>query len=262
MYACEKPTKKHPEGRRGTEAGYRRHLYRKETPCDECMEGARRKARQRHYEASPWMHPVEVDLLCERPTKKFPEGRRGTNAGHQAHKVAGEAPCDECLQARKEYNAARMRKTYDRYKEKKLEYQKVYREENKEALREAGRRKYENNRGYYEVRQRARERRIRDLTISPFTDEAITQAHGTICYLCETPVDLNLGPGWSTSPQRDHVHPISHPDTPGHVIENVKWTHARCNMSKGAKLLEELELPFPPPARERYRANEESEVFV
>ena len=262
MYACEKPTKRHPEGRRGTEAGYRRHLYKKETPCDECMEGARRKARQRHYEASPWMHPVEVEMECQKPTGMFPEGRTGTNAGFAAHKKAKEDPCDECLQAKKEYHAALMRRNYDKYQERKLEYQKSYREENKEKLRISDRIYYLNNKAKREAQKRVRELRLEEVPSEDFAAEDISEAHGTTCYLCETPVDLLEETGWTTSPQIDHVHPISDSDTPGHVLSNVKWTHARCNLSKGAKLLEELELPFPPPARERYRANEESEVFV
>ena len=200
--------------------------------------------------------------VCEKPTNKFPEGRRGTSAGFQAHKVAGETPCEECLQARKEYNAARMRRDYHKYRERKLETQRRYREENKEKLRISDRVYYLNNKAKREAQKRARELRLEEVPSEDFAAEDISNAHGTICYLCEAPVDLLEETGWTTSPQIDHVHPISDADTPGHVLSNVKWTHARCNLSKGAKLLEELELPFFPPAREKYGADEESEVFV
>lgn len=145
-----------------------------------------------------------------------------------------------------------MRNSYEKYRDRKLAYQKEYRAKNGELLKEADRKRYESDRAYFEAKRRARKQRITDLTVFPFTDEEITQTHGAICYLCETPVDVNLEPGWSTSPQRDHVHPISHPDTPGHVIENVKWTHARCNIVKGDRMLDELDLPFSPPEEIKY----------
>lgn len=262
MYVCEKPTKKHPEGRRGTNAGYRRHLYRKEAPCNECLEGARREDRQKRYEASPWRHPVEVEMECQKPTAKFPEGRRGTNAGFTAHKKVGETPCEECLQASREYQAAQTRKDYLKHKERKLKYQEEYRSKNKEKLRISDRIYYLNNKAKREAQKRVRELRFEEVPAEDFTAEEISDTHGTVCYLCETPIDLMEESGWTTSPQIDHVHPISHPDTPGHVLSNVKWTHARCNLSKNAKLLEELTLPFLPPVREKYGANEESEAFV
>lgn len=199
---------------------------------------------------------------CEKPTKRSPEGRRGTNAGHQAHRVAGESPCEECFDAHREYNASRMRKNYGKYRERKLEYQRSYREENKEKLRISDRIYYLNNKAKREAQKRVRELRLEEVPSEDFAAEDISNAHGTVCYLCETPVDLLEETGWTTSPQIDHVHPISDPGTPGHVLSNVKWTHARCNLSKGAKLLEELDLPFLPPAREKYGADEESEVFV
>lgn len=200
--------------------------------------------------------------VCEKPTKKFPEGRRGTYAGSQAHYVAKEPLCEECLEAKQEYNAARMRRNYDRYKERKLEYQKSYREENKEKLRISDRIYYLNNKAKREAQKRVRELRLEEVPSEDFAAEDISNAHGTVCYLCETPVDLLEETGWTTSPQIDHVHPISDPGTPGHVLSNVRWTHARCNLSKGAKLLEELNLPFDPPVKERYGANEESEALT
>lgn len=252
MKACEKPTKKHPNGRTGTQAGAKAHRDRKEPICEECREAENKRYRERYYKKAPWMHPQEVNMECERRTKKFPNGTTGTNAGFGAHERAGETPCEPCLKAKREYNAARMRKNYSRYQESKLEYQKRYREEHKDLIKRQRRRYYLANRAAYEARKRARMERIKELTVEPFDGEDVTRAHGEICYLCETPVDLNREPGWSTSPQLDHVHPISSEKTPGHVLSNVRWTHARCNLVKGAKMMEDLELPLPAPIEERY----------
>lgn len=38
----------------------------------------------------------EVTPACAKPTRKYPEGRTGTSAGHSAHRAAGERPCDPC----------------------------------------------------------------------------------------------------------------------------------------------------------------------
>ena len=200
--------------------------------------------------------------VCEKPTKRHPEGRRGTEAGYRRHLYKKETPCEECMEAQREYNAARMRKNYGRYRDKKLEYQKSYREENKEKLRLSDRIYYLNNKAKREAQKRVRELRLEELPFEAFAPEDISKAHGEDCYLCGDPVDLLEETGWSTSPHLDHVHPISDEATPGHVLSNVRWTHARCNMSKGAKLIEELDLPFDSPVKERYGANEESEVLI
>lgn len=44
---------------------------------------------------------------CKQPTRKYPGGRTGTNAGYTAHRSAGEAVCDDC-------HAANVREQRDR----------------------------------------------------------------------------------------------------------------------------------------------------
>lgn len=191
-------------------------------------------------------------MECERRTKQFPNGRTGTNAGYVAHKKAGEAPCESCVKASREYSALKTRESYRRCRERKLEYQKRYREENKELIKIQNRNYYLANKAANEAAKRARLERIKELTVEPFSGEDVTRAHGAICYLCEAPVDLSRGPGWSTSPHLDHVHPISCEETPGHVLSNVRWTHAKCNLAKGVKMVEDLDLPLPVPIEEKY----------
>lgn len=191
-------------------------------------------------------------MECERRTKQFPNGKTGTNAGYIAHKSAGEEPCESCLKAGREYSAANTRKNYNKYRERKLEYQKRYREENKELIKIQNRNYYLANKAAREAIKRARLERIKELTVEPFTGEDVTRAHGETCYLCEAPVDLSKEPGWSTSPHLDHVHPISCEETPGHVLSNVRWTHAKCNLAKGVRMVEDLDLPLPVPIEEKY----------
>lgn len=198
------------------------------------------------------MQPHEVTIECERRTKKFPNGKTGTNAGFASHVNAGEKPCEPCAKANREYRASWMRENYSQYRERKLEYQKQYRDENRELIRTQSRNYYLANKATKEALKRARLERVRELTVERFSGEDVTRAHGEVCYLCETPVDPNGESGWSTSPHLDHVHPISCEETPGHVLSNVRWTHARCNLVKGVKMVEDLELPLPVPIGEKY----------
>lgn len=46
-------------------------------------------------------------MICEKPTARYRDGRTGTGAGYQAHKLAGEQPCEACRVA-----SAAQRKTW------------------------------------------------------------------------------------------------------------------------------------------------------
>jgi 5-methylcytosine-specific restriction endonuclease McrA len=66
--------------------------------------------------------------------------------------------------------------------------------------------------------------------------------YGTICHLCDQEIDLfhprKVGAeGWEKSFQLDHIIPISQggPDT----LDNVRPSHARCNMNRRTKTVEE-----------------------
>ena len=76
-----------------------------------------------------------------------------------------------------------------------------------------------------------------------YTRRQIINRDGYNCYLCNLPVDLQANhvqgqPGWELYPHIEHVIPLSRggDDT----LENVKLSHAICNINKGTKLLPEL----------------------
>ena len=114
MKSCERPTEKYPNGLTGTESGERLHRKLKEEACEECREARNRGSRERRYEQSPWLHPHEVSMECEKRTKKFPNGKTGLSAGFGAHRRAGETPCEPCLEANRKYNARKMRERRDK----------------------------------------------------------------------------------------------------------------------------------------------------
>ena len=206
-------------------------------------------------------------MACHQPTRRNPDGRKGTYAGYLAHYKAKEAPCAECKLASSEYERVR----YSEKREENIAYRKKYRSENPDKIlaynKEYKRRNADKvlayNREYYQRnsekaaewrRKRNQRRRARKLSLPTdrYTHEDITRAHGTVCYLCNSDVDIALPSGSPISPHIDHVHPMSCPECPGDILSNVRWTHASCNLTKGAKKVSELTLPFPAPSGNAY----------
>lgn len=244
---CEKKTNKYPNGRTGTEAGEAAHRYAKEEPCEACAEARIRESRLRRTNktlTAPWRQPYTMERVCDERTSKYPLGKRGTYAGAGAHKRAQEEPCPECLKARREYLKKHTKENYDKYKGKKLAYQAKYREENSEKIRESSKAYRKANPGKSTQGWRTRKARKKALPTEKYTEKDITRLYGNICYLCAQPVDLSLEEG----PLRrnvEHLIPISHPDCPGDLLSNVRWSHNRCNLRKNDALLEDVAHLFP-----------------
>lgn len=95
---------------------------------------------------------------------------------------------------------------------------------------------------------RGKTRREKRLSLVPredYTMKDVLDKWGTVCYLCQEEIDPNnirpltdKSPGWEQALTPDHVIPISEggPDT----LDNVKPTHAICNIKKGSSVPEEL----------------------
>lgn len=183
---------------------------------------------------------------CERPTPEYPEGRKGTLAGYGAHKNHGEEPCGDCERAVKEYQANYRKENSNKMKE----YQKRYREENREEIlirsRERNKIYYKNNKEQSYLRSRARRARINGAISEPYSKKEITELYGDECYLCGGVIpDTKVRSSDSFS--FDHVHPLSDPECPGDVVENIRPSHLVCNVMKGNKIMKDLVLPFPVP---------------
>ena len=59
-------------------------------------------------------------MICEKPTKAYPVGRTGTDAGYSAHRRAGEEPCRACMEA-----TAKRRNRGERSAEQRAEWRKA-----------------------------------------------------------------------------------------------------------------------------------------
>lgn len=248
--ACRRESSYYPKGKKGTRAGYNSHRKAGEDPCQECKEGAKKEARAKYRESRPWLNidPSKYDLACEVPKKSTPKGRRGTTAGFSNHKTAREAPCQECLEAEREKNREYTNSNYHKYRDRKIKYQEEYREKNRKKIRDRDREYYNQNKIAFRDRKEERNNMLLSLPSDGYNLGDIAKTHGTVCHLCLTEVDPDGEPYREDSPHIDHVHPISDPDCPGDILDNVRWTHARCNLRKGSKKMEDLDLPFNPPS--------------
>ena len=215
---------------------------------------------------------------CEKPTKMFPNGRTGTEAGEAIHRYHKEEVCDECREARnKRYRERRYeRSPWMQPHEVTMECERRTKkfpngktglhagfaahqrigekpcrpcyEANREYSAARMRGKQEQYREKQLIRNRRRRARKLDLPEEKYSVEDIARKYGTTCYLCETEVDLSITdrnhPGFRNL---DHLVPLHHESCPGDIEENVRITHGLCNRKKNGSLIEDLALPFDPP---------------
>jgi HNH endonuclease/Helix-turn-helix domain len=85
-----------------------------------------------------------------------------------------------------------------------------------------------------------RQARLRKVPRERWTTQMVLEEYGSICYLCYEEIDLDAPrsvnqPGWRDGLHIDHVIPIA---KGGHdTLDNLRPTHARCNLNKQAKLI-------------------------
>lgn len=114
-----------------------------------------------------------------------------------------------CKDCNREY-----KRTYHQAnKEKFAEYDRVWTSANREKVREYDRRRYA---------------RLKGSTVEKVNYEAILARDGLWCYLCEKDVEPH-------EVHFDHVIPLSRGGS--HTADNIRVTHAVCNMRKGARVL-------------------------
>lgn len=144
--------------------------------------------------------------------------QHGTSIGDYSRcKKANTTACPACLKAASAYRKAQVAKDPEKFKQQK-----------KKSLKANPHKRPHNN------RDRARKRGVPS---QYYTRQHIFNRDGYDCYLCNSPVDITANhivgqPGWELYPHVDHVIPLA---LGGHdTLDNVKITHAKCNMAKGA----------------------------
>ena len=124
----------------------------------------------------------------------------GTKAGYHWHRDQNENPCPECHNAFKAY----------------------WHELNKLDRRKGGKRASEYG-AYHE----------------PYKRMQVIEEYGPICHLCLEFIDIEISrrigqDGWEKSLHIDHVIPLS--KCGDDTLDNVRPSHAICNMRKGSTL--------------------------
>jgi HNH endonuclease len=185
----------------------------------------------------------------------------GTYAGYSKHSKLKEPPCQPCRDARNAYRSAyykahpeKKRAMDIRYLEKhpgqRNKYDQKYRDNNRDKTRAATLKWNKEN--PERMNAAARKRRAVKLQNGwePYTEAQVLDLYGVDCYLCHNPINLQaprrIGKenGWELGLHIDHVVPIiaGGADT----LENVRPTHAICNMKKGDKMPEDFEIEIDP----------------
>ena len=149
-----------------------------------------------------------------------PIAKCGTRSGYNRHLRLIEPVCDMCRDAQNSYDRKRFENNpdYFRIKNKK--------NENKEKKK---------------ARWRKREAIRKNSFSIPYLESEVLEKYGTLCYICSEEINLSvsrragIGKGWRNGLHIDHVIPLSQggPDS----LENVRPSHAICNLKKGKQLI-------------------------
>jgi len=155
--------------------------------------------------------------------------------------------CESCVSFMREYHAKWRSKNI----EKKRESANSWSKKNKEKLLEYGKKYYYENLESERLRGKiyrslhpevgasgARRRRARKkmVEVSLYTENQVLITYGNTCHICNNKIDLNasrlVGRGnWEYGLHIDHLVPISKGG--GDTLENVRPSHALCNIKKG-----------------------------
>jgi 5-methylcytosine-specific restriction endonuclease McrA len=131
----------------------------------------------------------------------------GSRSGYDYHRrIEYEEPCEDCVEAERQYH--RDRRVRDR---DKINHNRMLNRRNNPAIN------------------------IR----TSFTVDEITDLYGTACYHCKEPIDFTaprlVGTiGWERAYHPDHLIPLSKGGLD--TLENIRPSHAQCNIRKWATL--------------------------
>ena len=155
----------------------------------------------------------------------------GTNSGYSAHYYYKNLPpCDPCKAARKDYliqwnlnNPEYRKEKWNEFKQSNPDYKKDYHKDNPEQSRQDARR---------------RRARLRGAESQPYTEAEVLDLYGPYCHLCGELIDLKSsrqqGKGdWQMGLHIDHLLPISVGGA--NTLDNVRPSHAKCNLQKGMR---------------------------
>jgi len=186
----------------------------------------------------------------------------GTIKGYRQHQkpyAAGEEICQPCKDARAKYmreysknnpkviKASNKRRWARMDKDLHRQRGREYWQKNKDRLNEYQRNLRKDNPRFTELHNatsRRRRARIRNQGYEFFTEADVLNKYGFSCHLCGLKIDLTaprsgrskgaLELGWEQGLHIDHIIPIARGGSD--TLDNVRPSHAICNLSKGDKV--------------------------
>lgn len=174
--------------------------------------------------------------MAETRISPIKRNKCGTHTGYQYHHRNGETPCEECLQARR----IQSKRAYEANKTAAMRRSMAWHKKNPEKVSEYSR----NYRLSHMEEKRQKDRKRKALKLgnghSPYTEAQILELYGTNCYLCDMPISLDYSrragiDNWRSGLHIDHIIPLSVGGEDN--LDNVRPSHAWCNMAKTNKVL-------------------------
>ena len=113
-----------------------------------------------------------------------------------------------------------------------------WRASNLEKARESGRKWASVNKEYRRAQERARRAlKVNSQTIF-YTEQDVINTYGSLCHICGVDIDLTANrrvgrKGWELGLHIDHLKPIAQGGAD--TLDNVRPSHAQCNLRKGAR---------------------------
>jgi 5-methylcytosine-specific restriction endonuclease McrA len=188
----------------GTLSGYRKHMKNKEKPCNPCQEAKRIDSKKFYHKNIEKERARSALYRSDNPEKRR-EVVNAYSARNREHLM----------------NQSRLFRLLN--PEKEGAKSKKYKQSHPDVAR----------RGKH--RRRAR---IANVGSEVYTEKLILEMYGTLCHICKIEIDLTAPrvgpkPGWEMGLHIDHVFPIARGGSD--TIDNVRPSHAKCNLSKGAR---------------------------
>ena len=189
----------------------------------------------------------------------------GTMAGYHMHRNRSTPICEDCRtvcrETKKQWRAdnpekakQENREAHIKRREKVLERNRLFRQNNPEYVKEYQdkyRAEHKKEREEYRLnnlekfRSYARKRKAWKLENGhePYLEEQVFELYGTDCHICNKPIDLEasrkVGVGeWRLGLHIDHLIPLAKGGSDS--LENVRPSHANCNLIKNAKNMENI----------------------
>jgi 5-methylcytosine-specific restriction endonuclease McrA len=197
-----------------------------------------------------------LSKLDEYSKVAVPKEKMALLPGKQSSKKVSEMAPEEYEQHRifqRAYSDLYKELVAEQLKEYQRLYHINYKKNHPDKLKAYHEKNYKENPEYYNNHARLRRARELEAYREPYSTDDVLRMWGIACHLCGEVVDLEAprhvlakeNDGWQRGLHLDHVIPLSQggPD----IVENVKPSHAVCNLSRSREVVDMHNPPSPIP---------------